>query len=123
MFVSIHVNAMPAGRRAGAASGVETYFLSDAKTEDQRRVADGFDRGQFRGWLLGLLRVRDRFRFGGGVLGSGLLRGCGFLGLLGRRGRGLRLLPSFGLGFGFFPNLVRDGFLGRSLGHEDGLSV
>ena len=40
MFVSIHVNAMPAGRRASVASGVETYFLSDAKTEDQRRVAD-----------------------------------------------------------------------------------
>ena len=40
LFVSIHVNAMPAGRRASVASGVETYFLSDAKTEDQRRVAD-----------------------------------------------------------------------------------
>ncbi|OLC46894.1 MAG: hypothetical protein AUI55_00070 [Gemmatimonadetes bacterium 13_1_40CM_2_70_7] len=40
LFVSIHVNAMPAGRRSSAASGVETYFLSDAKTEDQRRVAD-----------------------------------------------------------------------------------
>ena len=38
VFVSIHVNAMPAGRRAPNASGVETYFLSDAKTEDQRRV-------------------------------------------------------------------------------------
>lgn len=39
LFVSIHVNAMPEGRRAGRASGVETYFLSDAKTEDQQRVA------------------------------------------------------------------------------------
>lgn len=41
LFVSIHVNAMPpaAGRRRSAASGVETYFLSDAKTEDQKRVA------------------------------------------------------------------------------------
>jgi N-acetylmuramoyl-L-alanine amidase len=38
LFVSIHVNAMPAGRRAPNATGVETYFLSDAKTEDQRRV-------------------------------------------------------------------------------------
>jgi N-acetylmuramoyl-L-alanine amidase len=39
LFVSIHVNAMPAGRRRAMASGAETYFLSDAKTEDQRRVA------------------------------------------------------------------------------------
>ena len=39
LFVSIHVNAMPEGRRADQVSGVETYFLSDAKTEDQQRVA------------------------------------------------------------------------------------
>lgn len=39
LFVSIHVNAMPAGRRVERTSGVETYFLSDAKTEDQQRVA------------------------------------------------------------------------------------
>ena len=39
LFVSIHVNSMPLGRRNVVASGVETYFLSDAKTEDQRRVA------------------------------------------------------------------------------------
>ena len=39
LFVSIHVNAMPAGRSAERASGAETYFLSDAKTEDQERVA------------------------------------------------------------------------------------
>jgi N-acetylmuramoyl-L-alanine amidase len=39
LFVSIHVNAMPGGPRRDRASGVETYFLSDAKTEDQRRVA------------------------------------------------------------------------------------
>ena len=39
LFVSIHVNAMPAGRSAERTSGVETYFLSDAKTEDQERVA------------------------------------------------------------------------------------
>jgi N-acetylmuramoyl-L-alanine amidase len=38
LFVSIHVNAMPTGRRQGRVSGVETYFLSDAKTEDQKRV-------------------------------------------------------------------------------------
>lgn len=40
LFVSIHVNSMPAGRHSGAVSGVETYFLSDAKTEDQKRVAE-----------------------------------------------------------------------------------
>src|SRR6266545_654244 len=39
LFVSIHVNAMPDGRRGDHASGVETYFLSGAKTEDQQRVA------------------------------------------------------------------------------------
>lgn len=39
LFVSIHVNSMPEGRRTDRASGVETYFLSDAKTEDQQRVA------------------------------------------------------------------------------------
>ena len=39
LFVSIHVNAMPAGRRQGQVNGAETYFLSDAKTEDQKRVA------------------------------------------------------------------------------------
>ena len=39
LFVSIHVNAMPAGRSAERTGGVETYFLSDAKTEDQERVA------------------------------------------------------------------------------------
>src|SRR5213593_1009904 len=38
LFVSIHVNAMPAGKRQTAVNGVETYFLSDAKTEDQKRV-------------------------------------------------------------------------------------
>ena len=38
LFVSIHVNSMPKGPRQGRASGVETYFLSDAKTEDQKRV-------------------------------------------------------------------------------------
>lgn len=39
LFVSIHVNAMPPGRRQSQVNGVETYFLSDAKTEDQKRVA------------------------------------------------------------------------------------
>lgn len=38
LFVSLHVNAME-GRRQQSVNGVETYFLSDAKTEDQRRVA------------------------------------------------------------------------------------
>ena len=40
LFVSIHVNAMPAGRRQTQVNGVETYFVSDAKTEDQKRVAE-----------------------------------------------------------------------------------
>lgn len=39
LFVSIHVNSMPNGRRQTQVNGVETYFVSDAKTEDQRRVA------------------------------------------------------------------------------------
>jgi len=39
LFVSIHLNSMPRGRRQGVPNGAETYFLSDAKTEDQRRVA------------------------------------------------------------------------------------
>jgi N-acetylmuramoyl-L-alanine amidase len=39
LFVSIHVNAMPVGPRQRRVSGIETYFLSDAKTEDQKRVA------------------------------------------------------------------------------------
>ena len=44
LFVSIHVNSIPEGGRGGEGrservSGVETYFLSEAKTEDQERVA------------------------------------------------------------------------------------
>jgi N-acetylmuramoyl-L-alanine amidase len=44
LFVSIHVNSIPEGGRGGGrrserVSGVETYFLSEAKTEDQERVA------------------------------------------------------------------------------------
>jgi N-acetylmuramoyl-L-alanine amidase len=39
LFVSIHVNAMPRGRRQAVANGVETYILSEAKTEDEARVA------------------------------------------------------------------------------------
>jgi N-acetylmuramoyl-L-alanine amidase len=38
LFVSIHVNSLPNGR-GRRISGVETYFLSAAKTEDQARVA------------------------------------------------------------------------------------
>ncbi|MGH7675187.1 MAG: N-acetylmuramoyl-L-alanine amidase family protein, partial [Gemmatimonadales bacterium] len=34
LFASIHVNAMPAGPRRSRARGIETYFLSDARTED-----------------------------------------------------------------------------------------
>ncbi|MCC6317724.1 MAG: N-acetylmuramoyl-L-alanine amidase [Gemmatimonadaceae bacterium] len=39
LFVSIHVNAAnPRWRDPGAARGFETYFLSEAKTDDERRV-------------------------------------------------------------------------------------
>lgn len=39
IFVSIHVNAAnPRWRDPGGARGVETYFLAEAKTEDERRV-------------------------------------------------------------------------------------
>jgi len=41
LFLSIHVNAAnPRWRAPGAARGFETYFLSEAKTEDERRVAE-----------------------------------------------------------------------------------
>lgn len=40
VFVSIHVNAAnPRWKNPAAARGFETYFLSEAKTEDERRVA------------------------------------------------------------------------------------
>ncbi len=39
LFVSIHVNAAnPRWQNPGAARGFETYFLAEAKTEDERRV-------------------------------------------------------------------------------------
>lgn len=39
VFISVHVNAAnPRWKQPGAARGVETYFLSEAKTEDERRV-------------------------------------------------------------------------------------
>jgi N-acetylmuramoyl-L-alanine amidase len=39
LFISIHVNAAnPAWKSPSAARGFETYFLSDAKTEDEGRV-------------------------------------------------------------------------------------
>jgi N-acetylmuramoyl-L-alanine amidase len=41
LFVSIHVNAAnPRWSNPRAARGFETYFLSEAKTEDERRVAE-----------------------------------------------------------------------------------
>ncbi|MCC6929540.1 MAG: N-acetylmuramoyl-L-alanine amidase [Gemmatimonadaceae bacterium] len=41
LFVSIHVNAAnPRWKNPGAARGFETYFLSEAKTDDERRVAE-----------------------------------------------------------------------------------
>ena len=40
LFVSIHVNAAnPGWKDPGASRGFETYFLAEAKTEDDRRVA------------------------------------------------------------------------------------
>jgi N-acetylmuramoyl-L-alanine amidase len=40
LFVSVHVNAAnPRWREPAAARGFETYFLAEAKTEDERRVA------------------------------------------------------------------------------------
>ena len=39
LFLSIHVNAAnPRWKNPGAARGFETYFLSEAKTEDEKRV-------------------------------------------------------------------------------------
>jgi N-acetylmuramoyl-L-alanine amidase len=41
LFLSIHVNAAnPRWRNPRSARGFETYFLSDAKTEDERRLAE-----------------------------------------------------------------------------------
>jgi N-acetylmuramoyl-L-alanine amidase len=41
LFISIHVNAAnPAWRNPAATRGFETYFLSEARTADDRRVAD-----------------------------------------------------------------------------------
>ncbi len=41
LFVSVHVNAAnPGWRDPGATRGFETYFLSDARTEEARQVAD-----------------------------------------------------------------------------------
>ena len=40
LFMSIHVNAAnPGWKSPGGARGFETYFLAEAKTEDERRVA------------------------------------------------------------------------------------
>lgn len=40
VFVSVHVNAAnPGWNNPGGARGFETYFLAEAKTEDERRVA------------------------------------------------------------------------------------
>jgi N-acetylmuramoyl-L-alanine amidase len=41
LFISVHVNAAnPHWKDPGAARGFETYFLAEAKTEDERRVAE-----------------------------------------------------------------------------------
>ena len=40
MFISVHVNAAnPRSKNPGAVRGFETFFLAEAKTEDERRVA------------------------------------------------------------------------------------
>lgn len=40
LFISVHVNAAnPRWKQATAARGFETYFLAEARTEDERRVA------------------------------------------------------------------------------------
>ena len=40
LFISVHVNAAnPGWKDPGGARGFETYFLAEAKTEDERRVA------------------------------------------------------------------------------------
>ena len=40
LFMSVHVNAAnPGWNNPGSARGFETYFLAEAKTEDERRVA------------------------------------------------------------------------------------
>ena len=40
LFISVHVNAANTGwKNPGGARGYETYFLAEAKTEDERRVA------------------------------------------------------------------------------------
>src|SRR6266550_1704815 len=74
LFVSIHVNAMPAGRRQTQVNGVETYFVSDAKTEDQKRVAQmenaalrfetapGLDGGGSLGFILHDLQLNEYLR-------------------------------------------------------------
>ena len=41
LFISVHVNAAnPTWRDPGSTRGFETYFLSDARTDDARRVED-----------------------------------------------------------------------------------
>ena len=41
LFISVHVNAAPRSwKNPGTARGFETYFLDEAKTEDERRVAE-----------------------------------------------------------------------------------
>jgi N-acetylmuramoyl-L-alanine amidase len=39
LFLSVHVNSMPARSGYQSASGIETYFLAAARTADEQRVA------------------------------------------------------------------------------------
>ena len=74
LFVSIHVNSMPRGRSQTQVNGVETYFVSDAKTEDQKRVAQmendalrfetapGLDSASAVGFILHDLQLNEYLR-------------------------------------------------------------
>jgi N-acetylmuramoyl-L-alanine amidase len=63
LFVSIHVNSMGQGRNNSKVEGIETYFLSTAKTEDAARVAKmendavRYERGGGRDTSAGMDRI------------------------------------------------------------------
>jgi N-acetylmuramoyl-L-alanine amidase len=134
--VSIHVNAMPRGRRQVGPNGVETYFLSEAKTEDQARVAamendairfetemtlDGGDLGFILRDLQQNEYLRESARLAGLVQGelSGVHPGAdrgvqqaGFV-VLNTAGR-----PAILVETGFATNKTDGAFLGSALGQR-----
>jgi N-acetylmuramoyl-L-alanine amidase len=136
LFVSIHVNAMPRGRRQVGPNGVETYFLSEAKTEDQARVAamendairfetemalDGGDLGFILRDLQQNEYLRESARLAGLVQGelSGVHPGAdrgvqqaGFV-VLNTAGR-----PAILVETGFATNKTDGAFLGSALGQR-----